>query len=334
MTKTENDQDDGEWKPKIVGFCCNWCSYAGADLAGVSRLQMPTNFRVVRVMCSGRVDPLFVLKALESGADGVLVMGCHPGDCHYISGNIKAERRAKFLSHILEQLGLGDRFELHWVSASEGPKFQETISNFIGKIKGIGPSPINLIPDDVHISKEDQKREHIHDALISLAKAMDFHPDGPIEFEENDVMEGYGFPKWDPDKCIGCGTCYRNCPEGVIQMDDRDGWRYIGHNSFNCRTCRICEDLCPQGAIEIKHGFDLTQFRGGGTVEDVDMSLRRCSVCGEAFATDRQLDAVKAKLTNGDPEKGVEGADIPDRIFEVCTKCKLIKKASVEGGVK
>lgn len=330
MTETDLKTKD-EWEPRILGFGCNWCSYAGADLAGVSRLQMPPNFRLVRVMCSGRVDPLFILNALESGADGVIVMGCHPGDCHYISGNLKAERRAKFLDAILEQLGLKDRFELHWVSASEGPKFQETITNFTKKIKDLGPSPVNLSPEKVEISKDSQKREHIRDALVSLARAMDFHPESPIEFEENDVMEGYGFPKWNEDECIGCGTCYLNCPEGVIKMDDRDGWRYIGHNSYDCRTCRICEEMCPQDAIEIKHGFDLTQFLEGGVVEDVHMSLRVCSVCNETFATDRQLDTVKSKIEDGDAEKNVPGMILPDHIFEVCPKCKLIKKANVEG---
>lgn len=163
---------------------------------------------------------------------------------------------------------------------------------------------------------------------------MDFHPDGPIVFPENDIMEGYGFPQWDADKCIGCGTCYHNCPENVIQMDDRDGWRYIGHNSFNCRTCRTCEDLCPQGAIEIKHGFDLSQFLEDSTVEDVDMGLRACSVCGEHFATDRQLEAVRSRIAGGDPENRVPGVELPDRIFEVCPQCKLKNKAKVEGGMR
>lgn len=114
-------------------------------------------------------------------------------------------------------------------------------------------------------------------------------------------------------------------------MDDRDGWRYIGHNSYDCRTCRICEEMCPQDAIEIKHGFDLTQFLEGGVVEDVHMSLRVCSVCNETFATDRQLDTVKSKIEDGDAEKNVPGMILPDHIFEVCPKCKLIKKANVEG---
>lgn len=330
MTDASLKTKDG-WEPTVLGFCCNWCSYAGADLAGVSRLQMPPNFRIMRVMCSGRVDPLFILNALEAGADGVIVMGCHPGDCHYISGNMKAERRAKFLDAILEQIGLKDRFELHWVSASEGPKFQKTITDFVEKVKKLGPSPVNLSPAKVDISKDSQKRKHIRDALISLAQAMDFRPEAPIEFEENDVMEGYGFPKWDADKCIGCGTCHLNCPEDVIEMDDRDGWRFLGHKSYDCRTCRICEEMCPEDAIEIKHGFDLTQFLEGGVTEDARMTLRTCTVCSETFATDRQLDSIKSKIEEGDAEKDVPGMRLPDRIFEVCSECKLLNKANEEG---
>ncbi len=133
--------------PKILAFLCNWCSYAGADLAGVSRFQYPPTIRVIRVMCSGRVDPVFVLKAFENGVDGVLVGGCHPGDCHYISGNLAAEKRMINLKKVLEYLGFGaDRLRLEWISASEGSKFQSTVKEFTEKIKEIGPNPLKKIP--------------------------------------------------------------------------------------------------------------------------------------------------------------------------------------------
>ena len=129
--------------PKILAFLCNWCSYAGADLAGVSRFQYPPTIRVIRVMCSGRVDPVFVLKAFENGVDGVLVGGCHPGDCHYISGNLAAEKRMNNLKIVLETLGLGaERLRLEWVSASEGAKFQSTVREFTEKIKELGANPL------------------------------------------------------------------------------------------------------------------------------------------------------------------------------------------------
>ena len=127
------------FEPKIVAFCCNWCSYAGADLAGTSRIQYSPNIRVIRVMCSGRVNPLFVLKALSIGADGVLILGCHPGDCHYIEGNYKTLRRIPLLKKMLQQLGIEDeRVRLEWVSASEGAKFAEVANSFTQTIRNLG----------------------------------------------------------------------------------------------------------------------------------------------------------------------------------------------------
>jgi F420-non-reducing hydrogenase iron-sulfur subunit len=129
------------FEPKIVTFCCNWCSYAGADLAGTSRMQYSPNIRIIRVMCSGRVNPLFVLKAFSVGADGVLILGCHPGDCHYIEGNYKTLRRIPLLKKMLKQLGIEEeRVRLEWVSASEGAKFAEVANSFTQAIKKLGPS--------------------------------------------------------------------------------------------------------------------------------------------------------------------------------------------------
>lgn len=131
------------YEPKIIAFLCNWCSYVGADLAGTSRLRYPPNVRVIRVMCSGSVDQVYVLKALLNGADGVYIGGCHPGDCHYLEGNYKARRRVVALKDILKTSGLEeDRLMLSWVSASEGARFAEVISGFTDKLKEMGPSPM------------------------------------------------------------------------------------------------------------------------------------------------------------------------------------------------
>jgi F420-non-reducing hydrogenase iron-sulfur subunit len=128
------------YEPKIVGFLCNWCSYAGADLAGVSRFQYPTNLRVIRVMCSGRVHPAHILEAFKNGADGVLVAGCHPpNDCHYISGNLKAKRRVAMLKKLMEQMGMDpERLRLEWVSAAEGEKFAKVVTEFTNMLKDKG----------------------------------------------------------------------------------------------------------------------------------------------------------------------------------------------------
>jgi F420-non-reducing hydrogenase iron-sulfur subunit len=134
--------EDNGFEPIVVAFCCNWCSYAGADLAGTSRLQYPPNIRIIRVMCSGMVHPNLVIDALTKGADGVLICGCHPGDCHYIDGNLKAEKRAEAIELMLEDFGLEpERFKLVWVSASEGPRFAQVVREMVEQVKSVGPSP-------------------------------------------------------------------------------------------------------------------------------------------------------------------------------------------------
>ena len=130
-----------EFKPKILAFCCNWCAYAGADLAGVSRFQMPTNVRVIRVMCSGRVPPELIIRALANGLDGVMILGCHPGECHYSEGNYLTRRRAHVLKRLLDYIGIEpERFQLRWVSAAEGAKFSAVVKETTDKITALGPN--------------------------------------------------------------------------------------------------------------------------------------------------------------------------------------------------
>jgi len=139
------------FKPKIVGFLCTWCSYTGADLAGTARMTYAPNVRIIRVMCSGRIDPQFVIKAFHDGADGVLISGCHPGDCHYQEGNYKALRRYRLLSKMLEQFGIEkERFRLEWISAAEGAKFQEVADKFTERLKQMGPLNWNDGDKDKH----------------------------------------------------------------------------------------------------------------------------------------------------------------------------------------
>ena len=128
------------FEPKIVAFLCNWCSYVAADAAGVARMTQRPNVRVIRVFCSGMVDPSYVVKAFASGADGVLVAGCHPGDCHYIAGNVKAMRRSFLLSGLLADLGVEkERFRLEWIAASEGPRYASVMNDLIEEIRELGP---------------------------------------------------------------------------------------------------------------------------------------------------------------------------------------------------
>jgi coenzyme F420-reducing hydrogenase delta subunit len=147
------------FEPKILGFLCNWCSYAGADLAGVSRVQYPPNIRVIRVMCSGRVDPKFIFTALQIGIDGVIVMGCHPGDCHYLEGNYEAEKKFKMIEKFLKMVDFEGRIRLEWVSASEGVRFGEVVTEFTDSIRELGPSPLS--------------GENIDKELLEKLKAME-----------------------------------------------------------------------------------------------------------------------------------------------------------------
>lgn len=139
MISQEKKEKNVEFTPNILCFCCNWCSYAGADLAGVSRFQYPPTIRIVRVMCSGRVDPAFILEGFKEGIDGVIVTGCHIGDCHYLKGNEFAKERFERFRETLKIFNLDKRFRLEWVSASEGKRFAEVITEFTNQIKELGP---------------------------------------------------------------------------------------------------------------------------------------------------------------------------------------------------
>lgn len=135
------NETNKEFRPHIVAFCCNWCSYAGADLAGTNRLSYPADVKIIRVPCSCRINPMFVLKAFGRGADGVIICGCHPGDCHYTSGNFFARRRMTVLFSLLDYLGIEkERTRVEWVSAAEGQKFAETMNSFVETVTKLGPN--------------------------------------------------------------------------------------------------------------------------------------------------------------------------------------------------
>ncbi len=133
--------EESNWEPKVIGFLCHWCSYAGADLSGSARLEYPHNIRIIRIPCSGRVDPMFILRALQNGVDGVLVSGCHPGDCHYQSGNFHARRKFAVINRLLKYVGIEpERVQFSWVAASEGPKMAQVIGEFVEGVRKVGPN--------------------------------------------------------------------------------------------------------------------------------------------------------------------------------------------------
>jgi F420-non-reducing hydrogenase iron-sulfur subunit len=157
-----------EWKPKILGIVCNWCSYAGADLAGTARIQYPSDIRIIRLMCTGRVDPLLIMKAFMDGADGVIVSGCHFGDCHYLEGNFKAAKRMFYLKRVLKSLGFDDRrVRMTFVSASEGAKWAEVVKDMVKTINALGPSPIH---GNVGTAESGPSTPAAYDDLAEIAK--------------------------------------------------------------------------------------------------------------------------------------------------------------------
>ncbi len=163
-------QTKPEWQPKIVAFFCNWCTYTAADLAGVSRLRHAPNIRIIRVMCSGRIDPQFVLDAFARGADGVLIGGCHPGDCHYSEGNYKCLRRARLLQRMIHDMGIEeDRFRLEWISASEGDKVKSVVNDMVEKVRKLGPL---AIPEQ---RKEWDKELELHEESVTMEEKEAVH---------------------------------------------------------------------------------------------------------------------------------------------------------------
>lgn len=212
-------------EPEIVAFTCNWCAYAGADYAGISRIQYPVNVRLVRVMCSGRVEPSFILKAFEEGADGVLVGGCHEADCHYISGNVKARQKVEETGRLLDLLGLGsDRLRIKWVNANEGEAFASEITDFTKTLSRLGPNPLKKV-----------KRPRATEP-----------PDVHRIMTETDAY-----------LCVECGKCTASCPVSRRQADfsprrtveqsleHMHSELETGPQLWECLTCRTCEQRCP-----------------------------------------------------------------------------------------
>jgi len=215
-----------EFEPKILGFLCNWCAYAGADLAGVSRYQYPTNVRVIRVMCSGRVDPAFIFRAFSKGMDGVLIGGCWLGECHYVTnGNYHALDMTKLCKKLLEQIGINpERLRIEWVSASEGIRFAEIVTNFTNKLKELGPLGVSEGKDPEQLKRD-------------------------IEAAERYIRKKLTSYYIEPDKCKACMICLRKCPVGAI-IGGKNKIHVIDQEK--CIGCGICLQNCPPRFDAIK----------------------------------------------------------------------------------
>ncbi len=306
---------DGPYQPRIIVFACNWCSYTAADLAGTTRLQMPPCFTVLRVMCSGRVDPLFVLQAFALGADGVLISGCHPGDCHYTSGNLYARQRIDFLQQVLKFLGLGKRLEMQYISAAEGKRYQEVLTAFAERIARLGPSSLRASSLQLGPDKRDVFRTLFQNLVKELRIDLPETAVVPPEL----IPEGYGQPQYDPERCIGCGACAANCPQHNIELTDVGQYRTISHFESRCVGCATCEQVCPVDAIQVVPRFDLTAFLADERHGAIELELACCARCGQPIAPNRQLEFSQNRL---------EDNAKPDDQVALCAACRRSEHAA------
>ncbi len=300
--------------PKVLVFSCNWCSYTAADLAGTSRLQIHPDVTVIRVMCSGRVEPVLLLSALARGFDGVLVTGCHPGDCHYLTGNLRARERMDFLEELLAHFGLADRVEMTYVSASEGTRFAEVTADFRNRVAGLGPSPLR----GLDLPALADKRGRFHQLLVGIRDRLDLSFDEELKLASERVIAGFGHPVYDRDRCIGCGACAQMCPSSNIELVDADGQRRISFFHTTCTTCRTCEEVCPVEAIEVVREFDIASFLSRERFAANELALQTCRRCGESYSTEKHLAHVIAseELTDKDLEH-----------LDLCPRCRRVENA-------
>ncbi|MHA2271644.1 MAG: hydrogenase iron-sulfur subunit [Candidatus Hodarchaeales archaeon] len=313
-----------KFQPKILALICKWCTSAGADLAGVSRQVYPSNILPITVNCTGRIDPLFIIRGLENGADGILVSGCHEGDCHYVDGNIKALKRFNFFKRILDEMGIGNRIIFEHISASEGVKWARVTKEFTETIRKLGPTPVKAGKKltELYIDETYRKKHGIHDILVSIAKKLKYEPKEPIFFDADEIMEGYGFPKRDPEKCIGCYACYSICPEQVISVEDVEEKRKYGTLHASCVVCKECQKTCPQEAIEVLPGFEILSYLKKEPLWDIDIDLHECSICKELFSPVPFVNELRSRISAKNAQEALNSLQIPFDPFTTCPSCK------------
>lgn len=283
-----------EFEPKIIAFCCNWCSYAAADLAGSLRMSYPSNIKIIRVPCSGRVDPLLILTALQLGVDGVFVAGCKKGECHYVDGNYRAEERVNFLKKVLEKLKLEpERVEMFFISASEPDVFSESAKKFTEKIKELGPNPLRDRLKEYKVAyREDKKRRIIAQIIRGIATALDIEPASLGEIE---AIDTYSQITIDEKKCDGCRACESVCEYDAINFEETDGKLKFKYNVENCILCGICIENCPKDAISIKNILNLQALASAIPITQAILQMRKCELCGKYFVPEKMVESLTGK---------------------------------------
>ncbi len=258
----------------VVGFCCNECAYAAADLAGSTHRTHPSNVLVVRIPCSGIVDPAWLLYSLARGADAVFVAGCRKGECHYVDGNFKAEKRVQFVKEILEAVGIEpERVEMFFMASSEPHKFVAAAEEMASRAERLGPLERRSV-------ERDGKKVTLARALAAIAREI-----RDVELPE---IPGFQVPVFS-EECVACGACVEACPEGALRISESDAKRRIELSARLCTGCGACIEACN----ELEKALTLGGVRVRELLEEwvvkVERPLVRCEVCGRPFATEGEL---------------------------------------------
>lgn len=302
----------GEFEPLVVGFVCNECVYAAADLAGTSRLSYPPNIRLIRVPCSGQVDTLHILRAFENGADGVFVGGCLREQCHYVNGNEKAEARVMFLKKVLGAAGLEEeRLSMHFMSAAMGSEFARVAVELTTSIRKLGPSPLKN--REVTSLTSGDKRTNLRNILLSIASGLGREPE---DFSED--IRGYGEPAVDGKKCLGCGACAFVCRNGAIVYHVIDDKVRLDHTYWRCTACGGCEDACPVDCMEVIERFDLPRLLSDEVEQKAEVGMLSCLRCGTCFIPVLLKDEVRDML--GDDA-------LSESYLGLCPSCRRVTRA-------
>jgi coenzyme F420-reducing hydrogenase delta subunit/formate hydrogenlyase subunit 6/NADH:ubiquinone oxidoreductase subunit I len=282
-----------EFEPVIVGFVCNECVYAAADLAGTTRLNYPPNIRLIRVPCSGQVDIIHILRAFENGADGVFIGGCLPDQCHYVDGNKKAEKRVEFIKKLIRALGLEEeRLSIKFLSATMGSEFANYANELTNTIKKLGPSPLKKqIPSLLH---PDSKRIIMRDLMLSISDAM-----GREEAKFQEVFPGFGETDLDATKCIGCGACSYVCKDKAITTTTKNDIVLINNTYWKCTACGRCQDVCPKDCMDVREEFDLKRFLEGEVEQKAEVGMLACERCQKPFLPLMMAMEIEKMLTGG-----------------------------------
>lgn len=306
------------FEPVIVGFVCNECVYAAADLAGTTRLRYPSNIRLIRVPCTGLVDMVHILRAFENGVDGVFVGGCLKEQCHYVDGNIKAEKRVNFLRKILKAMGIeSERLSIHFMSAAMAREFVNMAEELTDTLRKLGPSPLKRQIAPLRI---DKKRDLFRNMLLSISQGLDSRV-----AEYNEAIPGYGDTIFNKEKCFGCGACGYVCKDGAITIESKADKIFVKSTYWKCTACGKCRDVCPKDCLDVRETFDLMRFLSGREELKVEVGMIECERCGKSFLPTMLTSEIEKILTSRSLSSSFLGLCPSCRKFSQAEKIKAVQ---------